>query len=195
MPRFQERHASGNRYQDLGFGTAHPIRLLRGVTAGATCMACHGGQVAQKDLRSDFAKPSAHRIDAYVGIHDPAENPLSMPLHVECVDCPDPHEARADSIIGQVPGPPTGVSGVDVTGGFRSDANFEYEVCLKCNASESPSPVVFRVDDITNVRLKINSSNMSFHPIAASGKKSADPRPSSRMDGCEPDHLHQLPQQ
>jgi len=149
----------------------HAVRLLRGATEAATCLACHGGQVAQKDLRNEFLKPSAHRIDAYAGLHDPAENPLSMARHVECVDCHNPHQSRADSIVAQLPGPLTGVSGLDLTGGYRPQANFEYEVCLKCHGvGEPPSPVAFRVDDVTNVRLTINPINSSYHPIAAVGR-------------------------
>jgi predicted CXXCH cytochrome family protein len=149
----------------------HPVRLLRAAKEEDVCFPCHNGAVAQKDLTREFLKPSAHHVDTYIDVHDAAENPLTMPTHVECVDCHDPHRARQQSVTGKLAGPLTGVSGIDITGGLRSQASFEYEVCFKCHGvAESPSPWVFRVDDITNVRLKIDPVNLSFHPIAASGK-------------------------
>jgi predicted CXXCH cytochrome family protein len=154
----------------------HPVRLLRSTTEEGVCLGCHStgaasGLVAEKDIGAEFLKPSTHPIAAYTDVHDPAENPLAMPVHVECVDCHNPHQTRRRSVTGILAGPLTGVSGVDITGGVRPQASFEYEVCLKCHAvAQSPSPVVFRVDDITNVRLKIDPANPSFHPIAAAGK-------------------------
>ena len=152
-------------------GAPHPRRLLTAVTEEGVCLPCHDGHVAAKDLRSVSVKYSAHRVDRYTDVHDPTENPNSMPLHVECVDCHNSHEARAGSAGGQIAGPLTGVSGITIGGAFLREANFEYEVCLKCHGiTEDRDAIVFRTDNVTNVRLEINPQNPSFHPVADIGR-------------------------
>jgi len=107
----------------------------------------------------------------YADVHDPTENPNTMPQHVECVDCHNSHETRARSVGGQVPGPLAGVSGISMGGTFLREATFEYEVCLKCHGvTEDRNPIVFRVDKVTNVRLRIDPQNPSFHPVADVGR-------------------------
>jgi predicted CXXCH cytochrome family protein len=152
-------------------GAPHPRRLLTSTTEEGVCLACHDGRVAAKDLRRVSLKFSAHRVDRYTDIHDPTENPNTMPAHVECVDCHNSHEARAGSVGGQIPGPLTGVSGVTIGGTFLREASFEYEVCLKCHGiTENRDPLVFRVDKVTNLRLQIDPQNPSFHPVADIGR-------------------------
>lgn len=152
-------------------GAEHPQRLLAATTEEGVCMTCHDGHVAAKDLRHEFMKYSAHRIDNYAGIHDPTENPNIMPQHVECVDCHNSHEARARSIGGQLPGPLAGVSGISIGGSFLREATFEYEICLKCHGiTEDRNPIVFRTDNVTNLRLQIDPQNPSFHPVADVGR-------------------------
>jgi len=149
----------------------HPARLLRAAAEEQVCLVCHDGTVAQKDLTGEFLKPSAHRVDAYLDVHDPAEDPTTMAQHVECVDCHNPHQARAESNHGELPGPLVGASGLDIGGAAVPQANFEYEVCLKCHGvSDSPTPIVIRADDISNVRLEIDPTNPSFHPLADVGR-------------------------
>jgi predicted CXXCH cytochrome family protein len=152
-------------------GAPHPERLLTAITEEGVCYACHDGRIAAKDLRRESVKYSAHRVDMYTGIHDPTENPNSMPEHVECVDCHNSHAARQGSAGGQIPGPLTGVSGISISGAFLREANFEYEVCLKCHGiSEDRNPIVFRTDNVTNLRLSLNPQNPSFHPVADIGR-------------------------
>lgn len=158
-------------------GAVEPVRLLRGATEEDTCLDCHDGSITATNVRAAIAKPSAHRVEAYQGVHDPTENPLTMREHVECVDCHDPHQTRAASAGSMLPGPLTGVSAADVSGGVLAEANFEYEVCLKCHGlREAETPAVFREDDVTNVRLEIDPSNLSFHPIAEAGRNLDDIR-------------------
>jgi predicted CXXCH cytochrome family protein len=150
----------------------HPVRLLRGKNEEDTCLVCHDGSVARLDLAAEFEKPSAHRLRDWSEIHDPIENPLTMPEHVACVDCHDPHEARSSGVGGGLSGALTGVSGLSVDGGVLAQANFDYEVCLKCHGTrEAVSPVVVRQDAITNVRLEIDPRNTSFHPVAGVGRE------------------------
>lgn len=68
-------------------------------------------------------------------------------------------------------GPLTGVSGVSISGSLPREATFEYEVCLKCHGiSEIRDPVVFRNDSPSNLRMKINPQNASFHAVADVGR-------------------------
>lgn len=152
-------------------GAEHPQRLLTAATEEGVCLPCHDGSVAVKDLRRASVKYSAHRVDLYTGIHDPTENPNSMPEHVECADCHNSHQARAFSAGGQLPGPLAGVSGIGIGGSFLPVATFEYEVCLKCHGiTEDRNPIVFRTDNVTNLRLQIDPQNPSFHPVADVGR-------------------------
>ena len=62
-----------------------------------------------------------------------------------------------------------------------ASSSFEYEVCLKCHGLKdqtTPGRVV-RQDNTRNVRIEINPSNPSFHPVAAAGKN-------PRLRGFEP---------
>lgn len=63
------------------------------------------------------------------------------------------------------------MTGISISGSFVREATFEYEVCLKCHGvNQDVDPVVFRVDRVSNVRLKIEPQNASFHPIADVGR-------------------------
>lgn len=157
-------------------GAKHPRRLLNAPTEEGVCLTCHDGSVAGKDLRREFVKYSTHRLDMYTDVHDPTENPNTMAPHVECVDCHNSHETRARSVGGQLPGPLTGVSGITISGSFVREATFEYETCLKCHGlTEDRNPIVFRTDNVTNVRLEIDTQNPSFHPVADVGRNSTIP--------------------
>jgi predicted CXXCH cytochrome family protein len=148
-----------------------PERLLAALPEEDVCYPCHSGHVARKNIRAEFQKPDAHPIERQSGTHDPTESPLIMPQHVECVDCHSPHQARAASVVAGMPGPLTGASGVNISGGTVFEATFEYEVCLKCHGLVgSAAPLVFRQDDITNVRLEIDPTNPSYHPVADIGR-------------------------
>ena len=152
-------------------GAPHPQRLLAARTEEGVCLDCHDGRVAAKDLRRESVKYSAHRVDRYADIHDPTENPSTMARHVECVDCHNAHATRTGSVGGQITGALAGVSGVSISGSFVREASFEYEVCLKCHGvAENRDPIVFRTDNVPNVRLTIHPQNASFHPVADVGR-------------------------
>lgn len=133
---------------------AVPPRLITKVEEN-TCYACHNGTVATSDIQSDFAKTSRHPVEidntsGGTGDHDDTrvENPLTMPLHVECMDCHNPHGvAAADPMISFNPNdllaphtaPPAanarikGVTGLDVNGSPTTDIANQYELCFKCH--------------------------------------------------------------
>jgi predicted CXXCH cytochrome family protein len=178
--------ALGNDVPGLGFATVgqngcaschrnhgapHPEFLLTAASEEGVCLVCHDGQIARSDLRRELNKPSAHRVDRYSDIHDPTENPNTMPPHVECADCHAAHQARGENAGELIPGPLFGASGLSITSSFTPEASFEYEVCLKCHGvAEDPDPIVFRDDAVTNVRLEIDPRNQSFHPVADIGR-------------------------
>ncbi len=70
----------------------HPPRLLSSAEERAVCLVCHAGSVAAKNLDSEFLKPSAHPIMATDWTHEPREDPNTMPRHVTCTDCHNPHQ-------------------------------------------------------------------------------------------------------
>jgi predicted CXXCH cytochrome family protein len=149
----------------------HPQRLLAQSTEPANCTVCHNGAVADKNIDMEFVKPFAHPINSSQWVHDPKEEPALMPRHVTCVDCHNPHAVTSTTT--QPPlasGRLRGVRGVTIGGGRIDEANYEYEVCLKCHGMAEPTtPGNVRQDNTRNIRLKINPTNPSYHPVAAPG--------------------------
>ena len=150
----------------------HPQRLLARSEEPATCTVCHNGSVASKKIEAEFSKPFHHPIENSQWTHDPKEDPALMPRHVACADCHNPHAVT--SATAQAPnasGRQRDVRGVTIGGVVIEAVNFEYEVCLKCHGMKEPTtPGRIRVDNTRNIRLKIDPSNPSYHPVAAPGK-------------------------
>jgi predicted CXXCH cytochrome family protein len=154
----------------------HPQRLLAAGTEEAVCLRCHDGRAGAKDLRHESTKLSAHRVDLYTDVHDPAETPNAMAEHVECVDCHDAHRAGERAAGARMPGSLAGASGLRLSGSFLRTASFEYEVCLKCHGvGAAREPSAFRADNATNIRLLIDPRNPSFHPVADTGRNAKIP--------------------
>ena len=63
------------------------------------CFACHNGNVASLNIEREFNKPSRHPVRQTIGVHDPTEDPLWAPRHVECSDCHNPHAVNPSSAI------------------------------------------------------------------------------------------------
>jgi hypothetical protein len=61
------------------------------------------------------------------------------------------------------------------------EASYEYEICLKCHgiSDQTTTTGLIRQDSIRNIRLAINPSNPSYHPVANVGRN-------SMMQGFEP---------
>lgn len=160
----------------------HPEWLMAQVNEEANCTICHNGTMAQKNVAQQFLEPSRHPIESRQWTHNPKEDPLTMARHVTCADCHNPHAAgnmpqsesatRAASQITLITsGPLRGVSGVTIAGSVVKQANYEYEVCLKCHGLAEPTtPGILRQETTRNIRLKIGPSSRSHHPIALQGR-------------------------
>ncbi len=157
-------------------GAPQPQRLLKSGRERGICLECHDGSVAMSNLEREFAKTSAHRVVSFDWTHDPSEDPLFMPRHVSCSDCHNPHQStQSPALPPSVPGVMRGVTGVNISGRMIAEAQNEYEVCIKCHGDRDffTEPGIVRVDDIRNIRLKIDPGNASFHPIAAVGRNTS----------------------
>jgi predicted CXXCH cytochrome family protein len=153
----------------------HGPRLLAWPDEPDNCNVCHGATVASKNLAQEFsngAKYSRHPIESVPWTHDPRENPVSMPRHVACADCHNPHAADASPAVPPlVSGPLKGVSGVSANGSFVAEAAYEYQICIKCHGFGEPNTVgIARLESTRIVRVKIDPNNSSYHPVAAEGK-------------------------
>ncbi len=152
-----------------------PERLLRFRREEQNCLNCHNGSVALSNIASDLRKASAHRVHLRTGVHDPTEDPRLMPIHVECVDCHNPHAAAPERIdrpgepsLGLVTGSMRFVSGVNRMGRPVERAAAEYEVCFKCHSDGPRRPIrteVSRQIHQTNTRVEFQTNNPSFHPV------------------------------
>lgn len=153
----------------------HGQRLMARSSEPENCTICHGGTVAQKNIAAEFAsggKLSRHPIESPQWLHDPQENPASMPRHVACEDCHNAHAATSASATPPlVPGQLRGVSGATTGGSTIAEATFEYQVCNKCHGLREPGTAgIARVDGTRIVSAKIDPGNRSYHPIAGVGR-------------------------
>jgi predicted CXXCH cytochrome family protein len=151
----------------------HGERLLVRAAEPENCTVCHTGTVAKKNVGAEFgggAKMSRHPIEAAQWSHAPKEVPGTMPRHVTCVDCHNPHQAAAATgSDGGLPGPLRGVMGVNLSGAIVPQASHEYEVCFRCHG-ESSTTGITRVDRSRNIRDKVGAGSRSFHPIVAAAR-------------------------
>ncbi|MBN1343779.1 MAG: hypothetical protein JXQ73_13940 [Phycisphaerae bacterium] len=153
-------------------------RLMRFRFEEDNCLNCHNGSVARFNIDSETHKPSAHRSFLWFGNHDPKEDPRSMPPHVECEDCHNPHAVlplgvgrvrlSSSPSLGLVTNTNRFVSGITRTGRFTENSRYEYEICFKCHAERGVAlerPTITRQIMQTNLRLKLQTSNPSYHPV------------------------------
>ncbi len=164
---------------DIGCGGCHQShsaggaqRLLHFASLDENCLNCHNGSVALSNLEPDLTKIYGHDSTRYEGVHDLREEPLSMPMHVECVDCHNPHAARRlPAEAPAVQGAMRGASGITSAGAYIETAQFEYEVCYKCHADNPNrvrSPITRQITQ-TNTRLEFDLGGPSFHPVQGGG--------------------------
>ncbi len=156
----------------------YPETLLRFPFEEDNCLVCHDGSLAQKDIAADIRKVYRHPVDSFFHAHDSAEQFDSMPRHVECHDCHNPHAAAAWAASApNVGGALNGAGGVSIAGGQLEAASFEYEICLRCHGDSAgqPSPAIERLHSELNLRLKIDPGNPSYHPIAEQGRNTNVP--------------------
>ncbi|MCK5878795.1 MAG: hypothetical protein KAH24_03385, partial [Holophagae bacterium] len=170
-------NSCGNCHEPHNAGTGE--RLLTQSGGDNTCKVCHNGNVSGTDIYSELTRLSGHFTESYNGIHDPTEDVITMPKHVECVDCHNPHAVNGNAGTPPlVDGDLRGVSGADLSGNPVAQAVYQYQVCIKChgsNANFNIVPSTNRLIDTSNIRVAINPSNPSYHSIAAQGQVTSVP--------------------
>ena len=161
-------NACANCHRSHGAGGAR--RLLGAAAEEANCFSCHNGNVAPRNLQTEFNKLSVHPVASSTGVHDPAESAVVQSRHVECADCHNPHAAKAGAGIPS--GPLAGTRGVAITGSEANPASAEYQICFRCHADSpnKPAPYTSRQLAQTNTRLEFDTAGPSYHPVAGVGR-------------------------
>jgi predicted CXXCH cytochrome family protein len=194
---------------------ATPARLIKDKEEN-TCYLCHDGSLAKKNVRADKQKFFRHPVEQALSMgHELGrlEDPLSMTFHVECEDCHNPHASQPDTpMVSFNPANPmdpthakapfvngslVGVTGIDISGAFKPEADYEYEVCFKCHGVPGKSACdnrrcstatgynMARQDGVYNLRDKFNPGNptlISYHPVDTNNPNNNDENPSLRKD-------------
>ncbi len=148
-------------------------RLLNSEIEEENCYPCHNGNVASKNVRREFNKPSRHPVESSRGVHRPTEDPLWATRHVECVDCHNPHATNAaPASPPQASGRLAQIVGISSSGTTVTPLLYEYQLCYRCHADNpgTKPPVVNRIIFEKNLRQKFKSSNASYHPVESVGK-------------------------
>ncbi|MBI3885733.1 MAG: hypothetical protein HY302_08415 [Opitutae bacterium] len=160
-------HSAGNKPRLLNFAGEEP-----------NCYSCHNGNVAAKNIQAEFAKTSVHSVAATTGVHDPTEDAVNPPRHVECADCHNPHAAKAQTAtVPAASGDLAGVKGVSSAGTVVNPLVNQYELCFRCHGDSTnrgPARIARQVVQ-TNSRLDFQSANASYHPVLATGKNPNGP--------------------
>ena len=151
------------------------LRLLNASAEEANCFSCHNANVALRNVQSEFNKLSIHPVASTTGVHDPTEPVVVQGRHVECVDCHNPHAARAGA--GVPAGPLEGVRGISLGGTAIEPATAEYQICFRCHADSTNKPAPYTTRQIaqTNTRLEFDTGNPSYHPVAGPGRSANVP--------------------
>jgi predicted CXXCH cytochrome family protein len=148
-------------------------RLLNFADEEMNCFSCHAGTVAAKNIQAEFNKFSAHPILRTTGIHDPTEDPINPPRHVECADCHNPHASKTTTAVAPLAsGALSGVKGVNASGAVVNPIVNEYELCFRCHAdsvARGPARVERQITQ-TNKRIQFDPANASYHPLESAGK-------------------------
>ena len=141
------------------------VRLRNSDYEENNCLNCHNRNVASRNIEAEFNKTYSHNIYGYTNIHDANENGPINNMHVECVDCHNPHQVSGGNIF-------RGVKGVDANGNPISNIQEEYQLCYKCHSSSTGRPVspTTRQFNENNVLVEFDLGNASYHPIEGSGK-------------------------
>lgn len=144
-------------------------RLLQNINEEDNCLACHNGNVANKNVSRSINKLSRHPVHDTSGVHDPTEQGIIESRHVECEDCHNPHAVSSSG--GLLPGSLNGVRGISIDGLEIDPVTYEYEICFRCHGDSLNKPPARtpRQHVQTNVRLEFQNGNPSYHPVAATG--------------------------
>lgn len=153
-------------------------QLLRNALEEEVCLVCHNGNVATENLEAVFEKPYRHPVEQFSGVHEAGESPLDASGHVECADCHNPHDARAEAAEApNVMGVMQNVSGVDINGAAVDAVMYEYQVCFKCHGDQAPQPInqIERQIQSFDTTKEFAPSSPSYHPVTAPGLNSDVP--------------------
>lgn len=161
-------------------------RLLNSAVEETNCLVCHSGSVATstKNIQTELNKASRHGVASYLDVHDAAETDPVSSIHVECVDCHNPHSANGTpgSSPGTtpitLPGSLSNTRGISITGAPINPVTAEYQICFRCHAdstNRTPGARVPRQIVQTNTRLEFQTNNPSYHPVAGAGRSSTVP--------------------
>ncbi len=151
---------------------ASNIMLLKYQAEESNCLDCHSGSVAAKNITTQFAKTYKHNITGYTNIHLANETAQVTSMHVECVDCHNPHAAKNQAATAPaVNGFLAGVKGINQSGVAVDPAINSYEICYRCHAGSAgaPASTIPRVIVQNNTRLEFAPGNPSYHSVAAAG--------------------------
>ena len=179
-PHTSEKSVAANACENCHdpHGAGGRQRLLNFAAEEDNCFSCHNGNVAGRDLQSEFSKPSIHPVAATLGVHDPLE-PALLPAgagrHVECADCHNPHAAngRPAAAPGGAGGALAGVGGVSSARASLPQVDAEYELCFRCHADSAQGPArVSRQFPQLNTRLEFQGlgPTNSYHPVVMTGR-------------------------
>jgi predicted CXXCH cytochrome family protein len=151
---------------------ASNIMLLKYQAEENNCLDCHNGNVAAKNIAVQFAKTYRHNITNYLNVHVANEPAQVTSMHVECVDCHNPHAAKNQSAVAPaVNGFLAGVKGINQNGVAVNPATNAFEICYRCHAGSAGAPAAAtpRVIVQNNTRLEFAPGNPSYHSVAAVG--------------------------
>ena len=143
--------------------------LLAQAKVTDTCLVCHNGGVGANigpNIGQVVNQAYRHDTSSAVNLTN------HIPNNVDCKDCHEQHTMMA-STVGTAPAikPIMGkIDGVTSAGATIATAQFEYEVCFKCHADQSAvNPIVSRQIVQNNLRLKLSTTAVSYHPVEAKG--------------------------
>ncbi|HSC36610.1 MAG TPA: cytochrome c3 family protein, partial [Chitinophagaceae bacterium] len=152
-------------------------RILNYRNEEDNCFNCHNGNVAAKNVQTQFTKTYKHNVYGYTGLHDENEPATAATKHVECEDCHNPHAVNNSSASAPfVKGANIGVKGVDNNGNAVNPAQYEYQICFRCHADNTvpfAPRYIARYRGVGNKRLDFATTNVSYHPVEAAGQNTS----------------------
>ena len=151
-----------------------PKEILNYQNEEDNCLNCHNGNVASKNIQTQFTKTYKHNVYGYTDVHYTSEPALVNNKHVECVDCHNAHTSNASTAIApNVSGSTSGVKGIDANGSAVTLAQYQYQICFRCHSDNIPTVMpryTNRYRGVGNNRLDFATTNVSYHPVEAAGK-------------------------
>ena len=167
------------------------------------CYQCHGSAGPAKNIQGEIAKAgSRHPVEnpSYAGAHRPMfqkyppaglpENVALQPgspapdsrytdaMHVECVDCHNPHRVTASNRLEGMRGIALGGAVIENVRNDSTAAGLseQYAVCFRCHGDTYASalpPVLASGLSPSNKRQEFQTANSSYHPVGGVGRNAS----------------------